>query len=200
MWGSFGQYDFISEGDSPAFLHLVDVGLGNLENPHFGGWGGRLIQSSQQPNRWEDGEKAADFNPYKDSLDLAYAQARWVPAIQEDFAARADWCIKPFKEANHAPKISVKEGNLLKVKAGNKITLTAAATDPDGNKVNIAFWQYVEAGTSPEKALIIPKGIKAEVQVPTTAKSGDTIHVIVEGKDDGSPAITRYQRVILTVD
>jgi len=200
MWGSFGQYDFISEGDSPAFLHLVDVGLGNLENPHFGGWGGRLIQSSQQPNRWEDGEKAADFNPYKDSLDLAYAQARWVPAIQEDFAARADWCIKPFKEANHAPKISVKEGNLLKVKAGNKITLTAAATDPDGNKVNITFWQYVEAGTSPEKAVIIPKGIKAEIQVPSTAKSGDTIHVIVEGKDTGSPAITRYQRVILTVD
>jgi hypothetical protein len=200
QWGSFGRFDFISEGDSPAFLHLVDVGLGNLENPHVGGWGGRLVRSDKQPNRWEDGNKAADINPFKDSLDAAYAQARWVPAIQEDFAARADWCIKPYKEANHAPKISVKEGNSLKVKPGNNIILTAAATDPDANKVNFTFWQYVEAGTSPEKVTITQEGAKARIQLPLAAKRGNTIHIIVEGKDEGSPALTRYQRVILNIE
>ncbi len=38
QWGTFEPYDFISEGDSPAFLHLVDVGLKNLEHPEYGGW------------------------------------------------------------------------------------------------------------------------------------------------------------------
>ena len=104
QWGSFTQYDFISEGDSPAFLHLVNTGLGNLVNPQFGGWGGRLTQSETQPNRWEDGEKAADFNPFSQKMDKAYAQARWVPTLQNDFAVRADWCIKDYKNANHPPQ------------------------------------------------------------------------------------------------
>jgi phosphotransferase system HPr-like phosphotransfer protein len=133
-------------------------------------------------------------------MDLTYPQTRWIEAIQMDFAARADWCIKPYKEANHAPKISVKEGNSLKVKAGNKITLTASATDPDGNKVNFTFWQYAEAGTSPEKVTITQERTKAQVQLPGAAKSGDTIHIIIEGKDEGSPALTRYQRVILNIE
>jgi hypothetical protein len=199
QWGSFTKYDFISEGDSPAFLHLVDIGLNNLENPSFGGWGGRLVQSKTQPNRWEDGDAAADFNPYSQKSDLAYAQARWVPAIQQDFAARADWCIKDFKSANHAPKVLVKEGNKIKAKAGQKITLNAKAIDPDGNKVSYKFWQYQEVGTLAEKVMIEEKGNKAQIQVPQSAKLGDTIHIIVEGKDSGKPSLTRYERVIFTV-
>ena len=85
QWGTFGQYDFISEGDSPAFLHLIDVGLLNLENPQFGGWGGRLSQSKTNPNRWEDGEDVADFNPITQKMDLAYPQIRWLEALQNDF-------------------------------------------------------------------------------------------------------------------
>lgn len=200
QWGAFGKYDFISEGDSPSYLHLIDVGLGNIQHPEYGGWGGRLKQSVENPNRWEDGKEVADYNPFTQKMDLTYPQTRWIEAIQMDLAARADWCIKPYKEANHAPKISVKEGNSMKVKPGNKITLTAAATDPDGNKVNFKFWQYAEAGTSPEKATITQEGTKARVQLPAAAKSGDTIHIIVEGKDDGLPALTRYQRVILNIE
>jgi hypothetical protein len=82
QWGSFGQYDFISEGDSPAFLHLVDVGLDNLTNPQDGGWGGRLVQSTVTPTRWEDGKAAADFNPFTQKMDDAYAQTRWIAVIQ----------------------------------------------------------------------------------------------------------------------
>lgn len=109
QWGSFGQYDFISEGDSPAFLHLIDVGLDNLENPDYGGWGGRLKQSKTNPSRWEDGEEVADFNPISQKIDPAYPQIRWLEALQNDFAARADWCVKDYNEANHAPNISVKD-------------------------------------------------------------------------------------------
>ncbi len=199
QWGSFHKYDFISEGDSPAFLQLINVGLENLENPDFGGWGGRLKQSKANPNRWEDGEEVADYNPDSKKMDLAYPQIRWLKALQNDFAARADWCIKDYKDANHPPKISVKE-NQMKVKAGRTIKINASAIDPDNNEVHLSFWQYQEAGTSNEKVIIHQKDMQAIVQIPLTAKSGETIHIIVEGKDSGSPALTRYQRVILKVE
>lgn len=198
QWGSFGQYDFISEGDSPAFLHLVDVGLDNIQNPQDGGWGGRLVQSATTPSRWEDGEAASDFNPYTQKMDKAYAQTRWIPAIQQDFAARADWCIKDFKNANHAPVVLVNSNQLL-VAGGKKINIKAETSDPDGNKVVLKFWQYKEVGTCKEELVIKQKNNTAEITIPQTAKSGDTIHVIVEGTDNGVPALTRYQRVILTV-
>ncbi|MGW0195331.1 hypothetical protein [Nonomuraea sp. NPDC003201] len=35
--------------------------------------------------------------------------------------------------------------------------------------------------------------------MPADARPGSTIHVIVEVKDDGSPALTAYQRIIVTV-
>ena len=35
--------------------------------------------------------------------------------------------------------------------------------------------------------------------VPPNATPGQTIHLILEVTDDGTPALTRYQRVIVTV-
>jgi hypothetical protein len=35
--------------------------------------------------------------------------------------------------------------------------------------------------------------------VPADAQPGQTIHVILEGSDCGAPALTRYQRVVVTV-
>jgi hypothetical protein len=37
------------------------------------------------------------------------------------------------------------------------------------------------------------------VKVPTDAKKGDTFHIVVEGTDNGSPALTRYRRVVITI-
>ena len=76
LWGSFNKFDFISEGDSPAFFHLIDVGLDNLDHPDYGGWGGRLVQSAEQPNRWETGSQVAEYKPFTDTLDLTYTQTR----------------------------------------------------------------------------------------------------------------------------
>jgi hypothetical protein len=198
QWGSFSKYDFISEGDSPSFLHLINVGLDNLANPQYGGWGGRLKQSVITPNRWEDGEAVADFNPLTQKPDLAYPQIRWLQALQNDFAARADWGVKTYAAANHAPVIKVTQ-QLMNVKAGATVQINATAADPDKDKVNIVFWQYIEAGNTNEKVLIDVKGNQARVQLPATAKTGDTFHIIVEGQDSGTPSLTRYQRVVLTI-
>ena len=56
--------DFISEGDTPAYLHLMDTGLRNLDNPTWGGWGGRFTVNPTNPYRVEDLPNTRDFNPY----------------------------------------------------------------------------------------------------------------------------------------
>ncbi len=199
QWGSFQQYDFISEGDSPAFLHLVNTGLGNLENPQFGGWGGRLVQSDSMPNRWEDGEKAADFNPFTQKMDMAYGQARWIPTLQNDFAVRADWCVKDFKNANHPPSVFLKNAAILSAKPNKTIKLKGKATDPDGNQLTYKWWQYEEVGTYKGKVTIDNADkAKASLTMPKDIKQGETVHIILEVTDGKATPLTRYQRVILT--
>ena len=41
--------------------------------------------------------------------------------------------------------------------------------------------------------------VPANSVVPPNAAPGQTIHLILEVTDDGTPALTRYQRVIVTV-
>jgi hypothetical protein len=197
QWGNFSQYDFISEGDSPAFLQLVDIGLDNLDHPNYGGWGGRFVQSAENPFRYEDGPRSADMNVETRKLDNNFPQTRWLKAIQEDLAARADWCIKPFAQSNHAPVISVKEGNAINAKAGQKIQLHVDGQDPDKNAIEFKAWCYPEAGTG--IADIELQGKLASIIIPATAKKGETFHFIIEGNDNGSPSLTRYKRVIVTV-
>ncbi len=199
MWGSFSKYDFISEGDSPAFLHLIDLGLDNLQNPHYGGWGGRLVQSTSQPNRWEDGEAAADLNPFTQKMDSAYPQARWIPAIQNDFAARADWCIKNFKDANHAPTVKLAMAKTVKAKANEIVRLLGSASDIDGHALQYRWWQYQEVGTYKGTVTISKADSKtAHLQMPADIKPGESIHLIFEVNDTGTPQLTRYKRVIIT--
>jgi Protein of unknown function (DUF1593) len=200
-WGSFGKYDFISEGDSPAFLHLVDMGLDNLQNPNYGGWSGRLNKSEKVKNRWEDGPACSELNPYTGKEDLSYAQTRWVADIQNDFAARASWCVSSFGEANHKPVIvEAKIKNNIMVKAGKKIILKVRATDPDFDPITYNFWNYKEVGTAASEPIIaIKKNGICEVIIPKTALKNDIFHIIAEAQDAGEPTLKNYKRFILTV-
>lgn len=198
QWGSFGIFDFISEGDSPAFLHLIDVGLDNLNHPEWGGWGGRLVQSSTQPNRWEDGAAALDYSPFKDTLDPTYPQIRWIEAIQQDFAARADWCVKDYPNANHAPLVKVIGTARPKAKAGAKLNLAVETSDPDGDEVETKFWIYQEVGTHTGKASLNASGNQVEVQLGPSATG--QLHIIAEVKDNGIHPMTRYARFVVEVE
>ncbi|NJB87711.1 hypothetical protein GGR26_003495 [Lewinella marina] len=200
QWGSFVPYDFISEGDSPAFLHLVDVGLDNLEHPEWGGWGGRLVPSDTVAGRWEDGPAAADYNPYTEAADTAYALTRWLPALQRDFAARADWCVEPYDRANHPPTVSVTGARRRVVQPGDKVVLEASATDPDGDEVQFHWWQYGEVDSYAGEAMIILDGPRATVTVPRDIKTGETLHFILSATDGGAPSLTRYARIVLTAE
>lgn len=194
------QYDFISEGDSPAYFYLLDVGLRSHENPSYGGWGGRFIQSSENPNRWEDGENVTDFNFYTGKQDATFPQTRWIKELQHDFAARAAWCVKDFANANHPPQVSLKHSNDLTASIGDLVSLSGTATDPDNNELTFLWWQYLEAGDFKGLVQIQDKdAAETSFVVPQEARIGDTIHLILQVTDNGFPALTRYQRVIVTV-
>lgn len=194
------RYDFISEGDSPAYFFLLDVGLRSLEDPSFGGWGGRFIQSTSNPNRWEDGENVTDHNFYTGQQDATFPQTRWIEAIQNDFAARAAWCVKDFDEANHAPKVSISHDLNLKGKVGETIELKGKASDPDEDDLSYQWWHYMEAGTFQGVVQIQnSETTDASFVIPDEGSVGDTIHLIFQVSDGGNPKLTRYQRVIVEV-
>lgn len=194
------QYDFISEGDSPAFFHLVDVGLDNMKDASWGGWGGRMVQSKQLANRWEDGDHVTDFNPFTGKDDKAYPQTRWIDVLQNDFAARADWCVMPYAKANHPPAVTVGE-SAIRAKPGTSVRLSVKATDPDGNKAATKWWQYHEVDTYPGKVTIteLSKN-ELTLTVPPDGKAGESVHLIAEVTDNGVPALTRYKRVVITIE
>lgn len=80
------------------------------------------------------------------------------------------------------------------------LSYKASASDPDGNAVSLSWWQYREAGTcDAELALEGADGPSCTFTVPADAPTGSTLHVILQGTDDGAPALTRFQRVIITL-
>ena len=220
---NYQQYDFISEGDSPSFLYLIDTGLRSLEDPSYGGWGGRF---------GEDGiNSVLDYNPYSKQYEAQYSLSRWFTDIQNDFAARVDWCLTDDDKAvNHAPSVSVEEGIDIEASAGDEVTLTAKGKDRDDNNLTYRWWRYHEADTYQDSKVITKEEVqdldglqmditrqvgenekidtieiknsneaKMSFVIPEDAKSGDTIHMVVEVQDDGAHQLKHYQRVIITV-
>ena len=217
----FAEGDFRSEGDSPAYFHTIGTGLRNMESPDWGGWGGRYVNIRENtwldpvlvPNytypegRWYGdsawGRERLRATIPNDSILLDYLKPiwRWADALQNDFAARADWCKKSYKEANHPPIVVLKNQLDMEAKPGAIVKLSARGTsDPDGNKLSYKWWQYREAGSLDGKIDIMNEDKQdASFIVPAEAKEGKTIHVILSVTDKGTPAISRYKRVIVTV-
>jgi len=218
----FEDGDFRSEGDSPAFIHTIQTGLRNRENPSWGGWGGRYVRVRE--NTWLDpvpvngygypagrwsGATGWGRNSLRPSSTSTPEQRkeyfkpmwRWTDVLQNDFASRADWCVKSYEEANHPPVVVL--ANKLDIQAvpGETINLSAEGTsDPDKDKLKFYWWQHQEADTY--KGTIEINGAnkqKASFIVPGDAKSGKTIHVICKVKDNGTPQLTRYQRVVIEI-
>jgi hypothetical protein len=212
---------FRSEGDSPAFMHTIVTGLRSMESPGWGGWGGRYIKVRE--NTWFDsvhesgyeypegrwysstawGRQRLRKNIQNDKELMAYLKPiwRWADAFQNDFAARADWCIKSYDEANHPPVVKLAHDRDLKVRPGDTMALSANGTkDPDGDELTYQWWQYKEVDTYGGTIEIKDAGQKvASFAVPDDASEGQTIHIICEVTDNGVPSLTRYQRVIVEV-
>lgn len=193
--GAYESLDgaFRSEGDSPSFMYEIGVGLRSLENPSYGGWGGRFVQ-----------EKPGVTNVWKDTSDdgdLYKPIWRWAEAFQNDWAARADWSVKPYSEANHAPVVNVETPLDVRAAPGSSVRLSVqGSTDPDGDRLDYNWWQYKDAGTYKGDVVIRNADQAVAVaEIPQDAKPGDTIHMIANVTDSGKPPLTRYARIIITV-
>ncbi|HPG38595.1 MAG TPA: DUF1593 domain-containing protein [bacterium] len=200
---------YIMEGDSPSFLNLIDNGLGSSISPTYGGWGGRyeLMQSYAETRpiytNSRDTFRAADGLHYTSTQATIW---RWRTAYQYDFAARMDWCVaQDFKDANHNP-IAVlntctgKDIVEMTVTSGGQVEFSAeGSTDPDGNKLTIAWFQYPEAGTWPGVIQLKSTDKMATGFVAPVVDEKQTIHIILQVRDDGTPNLTAYRRAIVTV-
>ncbi|MFL9845355.1 nucleoside hydrolase-like domain-containing protein [Flavobacterium rhizosphaerae] len=220
MWGM--------EGDTPAFLHLIPNGLNCPEHPEWGSWGGRyeLYKPEFMTDEGSGGVKtepetrpiwtnASDnyimytYNPYGRALKLDEENKlsdnkatilRWREDFQNDFAARMDWCIRPYDKANHPPVPSFKHQEEITVKSGEYFTLDATGTyDPDGDHISYLWFSYPEAG-SYKKPLItnVQNSYRANIQAPSVDKI-ETAHIILKVTDTGTPRLSRYKRLIVTI-
>lgn len=180
---------FISEGDSLSYFHTMNTGLRSHEHPSYGGWGNRFGLSSG--STWVD---------VKDGGIKQKSGYRFLAALQSDWAARADWCVKStYATANHHPKPVVQGGVDRSAIAGSTLTLSAiGTTDPDGNTLSYKWWQYQEADSA-TAAVPIANATTPTCFFTIPNEKGRSVHVILEVTDNGKPALTRYQRVIVTV-
>lgn len=79
------------------------------------------------------------------------------------------------------------------------VRLSASSTDPDGDGLVFRWWQYREPGTYQGTVSIRdPHRARTSFLAPEVAEPV-TIHVIVEVTDRGTPALTRYERIVVTV-
>ena len=131
----------------------------------------------------------------------AAVNARFFAAAENDFAARMEWSVTPeFRDANHPPKVTIRGSLEVSARAGSTVRLQGEVSDPDNNQVTVTWWQYNDAGTYPgDVTFSDPAALATAFRVPDDAKPGQTIHVILEAKDNGIPPLTRYQRVVVTV-
>lgn len=193
-----GPYDFLSEGDNVVFNPLLTTGIQVPSNPNLGSWGGRAEQNATVPSQWLTVEKEKARNGSEVEL---YTINRWVPAIQNDFAARMQWTVTPeYDQGNHAPSVKILNGGTIKVRPGSTVELSSWVSDPDGDHVSITWWQYYEEGTYQGTVKVASNGNHgATVKVPADAEHGQTISIILQGTDNGGFPLTRYDRVIIHV-
>jgi hypothetical protein len=189
--------EFIGEGDTFTYLNLIDNGLLGYQDGTPGGWAG-------------DGQEGNPIGSYEDWLRSAERAAterppspdpNFVPAAQNAFAARLRWSVTPtYADANHEPRVTIRGSSRISARPRETVRLQGVTSDPDGNTVTVKWWQWKEVDTYPGPVTLSdPTALAISMQVPADARAGQTIHLVLEATDNGTPALTRYQRVIVSV-
>ena len=188
------------EGDTPEFLYLIPNGLNEPEEPGWGSWAGRFGRQPDAGDRryfWPNLRDTRDGRTHRDLTLLP-----WVTHLQNDFRARLDWCVTERAEANHPP-VARLAGTLRPVmNSGERLQLDARPShDPDGDRLSFEWWHYPEAGTCDVRHVQLSGSRTPQVEFTAPAvQQVETIHLILIVTDAGEPPLTRYQRVVITVE
>jgi hypothetical protein len=192
------------EGDTMTFLYLVPTGMNDPEQPGWGSWAGRYGPNPEFPGKpyyWASEVDTWNGSTYRDNTLI-----RGAADLQNDFKARLDWCVAPLREANHPPNVVCNGADgkrilMLKAQAGSTLEFSADGTsDPDGNGISFEWFVYPEAGTYRGDVKVEGGDTKRpRVSLPEDA-AGKTIHVVLRVRDDGSPPLAAYRRVVVTCE
>ncbi len=196
---------WLGEGDDATFMNMLGNGLRAFEKGSYGGWGGRTINDRRNAFSFQlsDTSQSAMANALSAANEAnknANIYPDFFPAAQRDFAARLKWSVTPkYADANHAP-VTMIEGPLnMLASPGETIKLNGNVSDPDGNPVSITWWQFRVGTYAGAVDISDANTASAKVHIPKDAVAGQTIHIILEATDNGSPAMTSYRRVIVTI-
>jgi hypothetical protein len=188
------------EGDSMTFLYLVPTGMNDPEEPGWGSWAGRYGPRDGAGERryfW-----ANQSDSWEGTSSRENTLRRWAVHLQNDFKARLDWCVAERGGANHPPLAEVEGPPRRTVRSGETVSLDASSSrDPDGQPLHFEWVYYPEPGSYRGPALEIES--RMEPRARFTAPRVDspaTVHVILSVTDSGSPALTRYRRIVVTVE
>ena len=177
---------FLAEGDTFTYLNLLGNGLRAFQDDTYGGWGGR-----KQPDT--EGQTSTFVLGVPDPV-----MPDFVPAAQNDFAERMHWAVTPkFEDANHHPVIAAPLA--LSGKPGETLKIKAKVTDPDNDGLTLKWWQFKVGSYEGDASVDNPSEAATAFTIPADTKAGDTIHLILEATDHGTPALTHYHRLIVTV-
>ncbi|CAI6091828.1 unnamed protein product [Clonostachys chloroleuca] len=211
------NWTFIMEGDTPAFLTLIQNGLGDVEHPDWGSWGGRytLADASGSHQVYADCTdyvQGANGEAFISSFATIW---RWRQDYQYDFAARMQWTINSdYSKNNHQP-VTVVNGTCgpsaleLDFVKGTEVVLDASNSwDPDGDGLSFEWFHYREAGTRGLEGFNIPL-ISQDVKITKlndqgsivsldVVKSTKPLHIILAIRDDHDMALVTYRRIILS--
>ncbi|MEP3208678.1 MAG: nucleoside hydrolase-like domain-containing protein [Maribacter sp.] len=216
------------EGDTPAFLSLIPNGLNESEHPDWGSWGGRYALYRPEFDKTKKGGSIVTIAPetraiwtnavdaYTPYVAKAYGRAvkldtisftdnkttlwRWRDDFQHDFAARMDWCLMAYEDANHPPVPTLTHPEELTVKSGEAFVLDAfKSTDPDGDNLSYLWFHYPEESSYKKKISLGAENVHiVNLKAPVVEKK-ETLHFVLKLSDKGTPLLTRYKRVIVTV-
>jgi hypothetical protein len=198
--GRLGSVRGIKEGDTPSFLALIPNGLADSDHPHLATWGGR---SGPGPDGTPSGQvDVVDFDRDGQPGDIDPRMAsvyRWRPDFQADFAARLDWCVQPFDRANHAPVVRVTSPLINQDGTSALVTLSARdSTDPDGDTLSFA-WALDPSEMADRVTIEKADSADPTVLINLSRPGGTTVPLLLTVRDNGSPRLTRYRRVFITI-
>lgn len=209
LGAQYPEIKYTMEGDTPTFLSLINNGLNDPENPQYGAWGGRYELYTPRTRPWFYQPETRPI--WTDTEDMIWVKGqcyvspqatiwRWRQAYQNDFAARMDWTIKPYDEANHPPIPKLAHEEVLTVHSGEAVTLDAEGSmDPDNHELKFNWMWYKEAGNCLHKISIVDANSKKASFIAPHVSHPQTIHIILSVTDLGLPALTRYKRIIINI-
>ncbi len=195
---------WLGEGDNHTVMNMLGNGLRAYENATYGGWGGRSAAPANTVGAFApsdlSAEEMAERMGSQDAQNETRSYPEFFPKAQRDFAARMHWSVtSSYSAANHHPEVRIGSPLMILASPGQKIKLHGFVTDPDGNEVTVRWWHF-QVGTYPHNIDISnPTSMDAEVEIPEDATEGQTIHIILEATDNGAPALTKYQRLIIAL-